>query len=869
MLKNNTDLQGNKSLVAKAVVAAIAISSFSTVATAADEQKQQIEVVTITAQKRVQNILKVPVSVGTVSEDVIEESGSVILSDLDKFIPGFDFSDSNMTQAGITMRGVSSPNISVGGDPSSATFFDDIYMPRAAQNVLFSDIERIEVLKGPQGTLFGRNAAMGVVNMIPKSPIEDNEGFAKASFGTDSLMRLEGMVNVALSDSIFVRANILSTTQDGFIKNISAPAWNNDSETMDGGAIDHQAARIAIKWNITDSTNFQISYDWDDLENAPPLAIGTSEWAYLGGDDLFSDTLENDVRGGVEARDMSAVTIKLNSDLNEQWSLKYVASYRQWETENREDEDGTSKVDRYFDTSNNEDSDIFYTELQANYVGEKLNLVTGISYSKEKVKQTTELNLTADSAARLITGGLNDFLRAQVAQQVAGTMADLGITSDEAKSDFVDYAFTQSGLEMDHMWNADQWANVLNTVGPQFGMTLPPGGMTGDIVTALGDATYDQVAQLGALPGMGAMVNIFGPSNSGTFWHESVNNTGDFTNWGVYIDADYAISDKWNIIGGLRYSNDKKDFSWYIPPITFDLERTASIPAPSPENILFPQVDLVSADSWDKITGRLVTSYQVTDVDMFFASYSTGYKSGGFDSLLPLTESFSPEDTANFEFGYKGILGDSVVANVSAYYTQITDLQNAVNSLTPEEKAAGQPAGKPRIINVDKDLTGIEIDVRWAASDSLTLGFMTEIRTTDTDNPAYYNGEATLVEAQKKSTKAAQSMTLLFDYMPDVSSGSLNIHMDYVYRENTNADQVGLESYKLAVDDYFTNYKNLSGRISWTDDNERYEIGLWAKNITDQRYVTSIGGLAASALNTPIAKINRGREVGLDFKINF
>ena len=118
---------------------------------AAEEQaitETEIEVVTVTAQKRVQNILKVPVTVSTVSADTIEESSSVLLSDIDKFIPGFEFSDSNMTQAGVTMRGISSPNISVGGDPSSATFYDDVYMPRAAQNVIFSDMARVEVLKG-------------------------------------------------------------------------------------------------------------------------------------------------------------------------------------------------------------------------------------------------------------------------------------------------------------------------------------------------------------------------------------------------------------------------------------------------------------------------------------------------------------------------------------------------------------------------------------------------------------------------------------------------------------------------------------------------------------------------------------------------
>jgi outer membrane receptor protein involved in Fe transport len=165
-------LHSKKNKLSIAIMAGLLFSSNTAFAqnSTQNTKESDIEVVTVTAQKRVQNILKVPVTVGTISSDTIEESSSVLLSDVDKFIPGFDFSDSSMTQAGISMRGISSPNISVGGDPSSATFWDDVYMPRAAQNVLFSDLARVEVLKGPQGTLFGRNAAMGVVNIVPNSP---------------------------------------------------------------------------------------------------------------------------------------------------------------------------------------------------------------------------------------------------------------------------------------------------------------------------------------------------------------------------------------------------------------------------------------------------------------------------------------------------------------------------------------------------------------------------------------------------------------------------------------------------------------------------------------------------------------------------
>jgi len=853
------------SLVAKAVITALAVTPLWLNAAEAENQvkENEIEVLTVTAQKRVQNILKVPVSVGTVTEDTIEESGSVLLSDIDKFIPGFDFSDSSMTQAGVTMRGISSPNISVGGDPSSATFYDDVYMPRAAQNVIFSDMARIEVLKGPQGTLFGRNAAMGVVNMVPKSPFADFEGFVKATLGSDSLQRYEGMINVPITDNFYMRANVLTNSQDGIVENIATPNWNDNNEIWDLGERAHNAARISFLWDISDNTDFQISYDWDDLEQGPPMSVGFSQYAYNGGQNPFDSKAENDVKAGVEARDMYGITAKLNHEFSDEWSMKYVLSYRDWETVNRQDEDGTADIRRYFDTSNNEDSDILYTELQFSYVTDKINAVAGFSYSKESVQQTTELNLTADTATTLITGELNGVIHGGVAEQIAamiGGTSDVhaegafgpGVTFDGA----VDAFFDSFGFPMEHTWNPNEWANALNVLGfadPIMGAIGMPGQpLTGGIVTMTGDATYDIVAAQMGFP------EIFGPSFSGQWWQESVNNTGDFTNWGIYGDVDYALTDKWNIIGGLRYSKDEKDFTWYIPENSFAAMR------PGVGNLLFQPVNTSASDSWDQITGRLVTSYQLTDDHMIFGSYSTGYKSGGFDSLTPSTEAFAPEETTNYEFGYKGVIWNQVIANVSAYYLQLDNLQTSIDSKPP-----GQPQAVPTIINSDKELTGIELDVRWLVNDSVTVGVVSEIRSTDTFSPDFYNGEGELILAQRTSSDAALNYTFTFDWMPDFGVGTTNFHLDYVFVENTNADQAGLEDYKKEVDAYFRDIKNLSARLSWTTDDDSIEIGFWGKNLMDQRRVLSIGGFTADVLGTPVGRINRGLEAGVDLKYSF
>lgn len=853
--------------ITKAVLMALACTPFYLQAQETQSDDKKLEVIEVTAQKRVQNIMKVPLTVGTVSASTLEESAAILLSDVDKFIPGFDFSDSSMTQAGVTMRGISSPNISVGGDPSSATFYDDVYMPRAAQNVLFSDLERVEVLKGPQGTLFGRNAAMGVVNIVPNKPTDEFTGFAKMSLGTDNLKRWEGMVNVPLTDNLFMRGNFLINTQDGFVENVAETSWK-DTRGWDLGERDHRAGRLSLLWNASNRTNVQIAYERDNLEQAPPMAIGTSIYAYNQGQDVFASKVENDVRNGVESRDMYGLTLKVNHTFNDEWSAKYVLSYRDWETVNREDEDGTADITRYFDTSNNEDSNIMYTELQLSYVNDRINAVTGFSYSKEDVSQRTELNMTTDTVARLVTGELNGQVRGMIAQELAGA---IGGDSDELAAavfgpgvtfaDAVNMQFNQLGFPMDHMWDANAWASALDALGVggplMAAIGFPNSPLTGPIVTALGDLTYDLVSQELGEP------MIFGPSYSGMMWQENVYNTGDFTNWGLYADVDYALTDKWHVIGGLRYSHDEKDFTWYISEPSFTAVR------PGVSTLLFPQVNLAASDSWSKVTGRLVTSYQLDNDQMLFASYSTGYKSGGFDSLVPVDMSmgqsaFAPEDSSNIEIGYKATLWDSLRANVSFYMTELDNFQ-----VTKDSKAPGSTTSIPTIINENRAIDGVEIDLRWYASSSLQLGMVTEIRTTDIDTPSFYNAEGDLVDAESRSTDAATNYTLILDWSPDSDLGIVNVHMDYVFVDNTRADEVGIEAFKLAVPEYFWDRKSLDTRVSWSNFEETIEVGLWGRNITDERYVESLGGLTAGTLGTPFARINRGREVGIDIKVEF
>ncbi len=789
-------------------------------------------VITVTAQKREQNIMKVPVTVDSVYGELIKQSGSVMLKDVDKFIPGFDFSDGDVTQAGATMRGVSSPNISVGVAPSTAIFFDGVYLPRAAQNVQFSDMERIEVLKGPQGTLFGKNAAMGVVNMVPNGPEEDFDAFFKGTLGTDNLQRFEGMVNLEISENLYLRVNGLSNTQTGFMENVADSALNTGEEVWDNGDKDHQAVRIALKWDESAKTSVELSYDWDQLDQAPIAAIGLSPFAE-NPSNPFVGTFANDVLNGGESRDMSAITLTIDHEITDNWSMMFKSSYRDWKTNNHIDEDGTQDISRYLDTDNHEDSDIFYNELQINYNSDRFNYVGGITYSSENIHQTTYISTTTDTVARLVTAELN----------------------------------SQIGIDLlDYMWDAEQWASALTLLtGTDVDATtvLVTNGTPYD--------TYDLAAQMFGDP------TIFGPAYASMMWSENFINNGKFTSFGIYSDFDFNLTDQWNVFFGIRYSKDQKDFSWEVSETQFAEVR------PGVSNVLFqPRDELWQSASWNKTTGRLGMGYQINDDHMIFLSFATGYKAGGFDSLNsphdedngeviidPATGdvvdvSFKPEESENYEFGYKGILFGKIRTTFALFHNILDDRQISKESLQPDQDYA-----LPTIVNEDMVIDGIELGMDWEINEQLIAGFVTEVRNVDVETDAFYNSTGELIDAGSTSSDTNTSYTFRIEWLPIFDIGATIFHLDYVYRENANGLLIGEDDWVNAIPNYFDDTRLLNMRVSWINDADNLEVGIWGNNLLDNQSVGAPGGRTKEIFGTGFTSINRGLEAGVDIRFSF
>jgi iron complex outermembrane receptor protein len=201
--------------------------------------------IVVTAQRREENLQDVPLSVTAVTGDRLLANGVVDLSSLDKLAPGLQFGQSG-NDARPAIRGARTENVSNQQDPVVAFFVDGIYRSRTAQALAaFVDVDRVEVLRGPQGTLYGRNSFGGAINVISKAPSADIAGGATLTVGNYEQIRVEGFVNVPLSDTLLARFSASYDTHDPYVRN----TLNEDNGLFDK---DESYVRGQLRWEPTE-----------------------------------------------------------------------------------------------------------------------------------------------------------------------------------------------------------------------------------------------------------------------------------------------------------------------------------------------------------------------------------------------------------------------------------------------------------------------------------------------------------------------------------------------------------------------------------------------------------------------------------------
>jgi len=405
----NTDvsktLASRLSPVALAVALTVPVFSNPVIAQDADAaEEQKFEAITVTATKRPQVIYEVPIAISAFDGDKLAEQGISDLTDVGKFVPNLNvtgFSAGHTSSVNPFIRGIGLQDHLITTDPGVSVYVDGVYLGRqVGQNWSLNNIERIEVLRGPRGTLYGRNSIGGAINIITKEPDQGDLTKINTEFGTRGRVKADLFVNHGLTDTLSFNMNMAFNKRDGLGEFINVP----DAE-YDVGETEDVSGRLSVKWEPSNDFRMVLTADGNNGDGGlRPYTVLIDELQsdrYYGGDnplgvalrntdvtpegyDIYDNATGEEAVTGVsnEARGLALTT---EWDMNDDYTLKLVASTRSSKYKAGLDDDGTIySLDHYPERGEADQTSI---ELQLNgYINEYTDFVAGLYYFNEEGK---------------------------------------------------------------------------------------------------------------------------------------------------------------------------------------------------------------------------------------------------------------------------------------------------------------------------------------------------------------------------------------------------------------------------------------------------------------------------------------------------
>ncbi|QKX19111.1 TonB-dependent receptor [Microbulbifer sp. YPW1] len=846
----------NRSFTISSLSAAIAV----TTALSGTASAAEIEEVVVTAQKRAENLQDVPIAISAFTGDSMKAMGVKNLTDLGKFTPGVEMNNDTPLQPTYSVRGIETGDFTVGSDPAVAVYVDGVYTGRGAgAEIPLADIERVEVLKGPQGTLFGRNATGGAIHIISKKPQADDTTELNLTAGNYGRQSSDLLVNRQLSDNLYGRFTASTNRRDSFADNLA-----NDFEV---GNVDTQTYRASLLWEPTPDTEvlWRAEYGIMDQGSALRTSIVPSLEAEAGGTDVFGDyALDTPT---IEDRDSWGTSVSVIHDF-ENVTLTSITAYRGFEAHLQQDEDGTANPDYMFGSANFDDQTQFSQEFRLNGATDTLKWTLGASYSREELEHTTDAYFTA--------GSLESFA---VYEGVKAAYAGAGLTTTQLE----DAAYQQRQLMIAGGLEGAAVSTFIYDLMLQ-------SGQADALLQALGAPSFVTASMLNRDQMIGQLMAGITPwVMADTPWNESVLNKGDYRSAAIYGDATWSLTDKMDLTVGARYTADEKDFSIVSSyqntlPIEFvggdvalmgpDGSVLGAITLPPgqvaeiPFGIAFNNNGVANLnqkldDSWSDLSGRVVLDYRWNDDVMTFISLADGFKAGGFNSFSAapgIDPSFDQESVTNLEIGMKSSLFDNAVRfNASVFAYNYDNLQQL--------DLVGAPIPNYYLRNADAEGRGAEFEVQWAATDNLFIAGNYSFL--DTEYTRYQIIES-IGETEEENSRVGQprvgtpenKFNLMAEYSWDLASGAnVVLRGDY----NWTDERVGSISDPARV---IPDYKLMNLRAGWSSASDRYSAALWVQNVTDEEIAGGYGGTGAAIGASPAWRF-MPRMYGADFTVRF
>ncbi|MFK8018572.1 MAG: TonB-dependent receptor [Pseudomonadales bacterium] len=777
-----------------------------------------LEEVVVTAQKRAESLQDTPIAITAFTSTALADKGINDISEIERFTPNLVFDTTSpiggvSSGAAVFIRGIGNTDFSLTTDPGVGTYVDGVYVSRSVGGVLdVLDVERIEVLRGPQGTLFGRNTIGGAINIVSRRPAEDFEAAVEATAGKDGRVNLRASVDLPLSDTVKTSLSVSSKNRDGFVNRPLAGDKLGDEDRL--------SFRAAGTYTPNDRWDFQATVDYTDIDESSAPSVGVGFTAAFpdgtpGGAGVVGAALVENfsvpLPTGTLLGPLAPGSLSATGDFFEIIGGG-LGIFNQFVV-NDIDADVSFGDQQAFS-----EVEVFGTTFIANYHGDNFDLQYTGSYRNTKSKFAND----ADNSPFQITEIVNDNY------DVDQTTHELQWTGTTMEGR-LKYA---AGIFFFDEEGTDDVKVPVTIPAPGTG----PGGGAGFQAAIRNDAEVDNSSQA------------------------------------AYVQATYDINDVWSITGGYRYTKDEKGYAFTQniganiagDPLVF------LIGAPGVEAQLEPGGPLVPGyiplagdgtgevkESFDETQFYFGADAKLNDNTMVYYSFSQGFKSGGFVlryvAAVPEVLSFDPETLDSHEIGVKWQSDDNRFRiNAAVFMSEYEDIQVTFFDTL----------GGPLTANAGSaDINGFELEVTAVMSDSvkIDLGYGYTDASYTTVNPVPGLSSAITLDSKLVNTPE-NTLSLGLEYSTRVASKALTFRVDYSYTDDIfNDSQNSPFLFQEAA-----NFVDASARLDLTENSE---VVLWAENLGDERVIVS--GNSNFGLGFHSAVPNRPREYGVTYRHRF
>ncbi|MCW8127702.1 TonB-dependent receptor [Microbulbifer halophilus] len=668
------------------------LATAATLPAIAQETKTQrgLEEVVVTAQKREQNLQDVPVAVSAVSGEQLQEAVIKDVFDLQTNTPGLVAGQNqNNTTANFAIRGIGTSGQNFGLESSVGLYVDGVYRSRPSSMINnLVDMEAVEVLRGPQGTLFGKNTAAGAIQFRTRAPGHETDGFVEVTAGNYGLVNTAAAANLSLvPDVLAVRTTVFSSERDGYVD------ASIDAGTEDINNRDRWGARLQALYTPTDTLSARLILDKSEIDEICCAALAAQDSLVndagapgpsailqgIGGTIFTGDQFEDYETAlnfaPISRADDAGASLEVNWDLSDSWTLTSVTASRDYDSYDIIDSD-FGNVD-LISTENDSTQSSVSQELRLAFSGERGNAVLGAYYFDQDIALDYEV---------VDRQHIDDFLPAALGLTglIDGIDSFAGLTGIASADPFLeDYRVPHRAEQQHQSWalfgqfDYDLSEALTLTMGLRY--TEEDKSMLTRFSEWIGDEPWE--------------------------WSGPTPDTPTASGYLGQMGAAYAAGDMPTL---MALAGDP-DVQAALAPFAREGWGNWLLAANAPR----PDIDADLSD--EQVTGTVKLSYALSADSLVYASYGTGYKSGGTNTdriaagFEPL---FDAENSDAVEVGLKSEFpAQSLRLNLALHHTALDNYQ--ANAFTGDGFNL-QNAG-------DLESYGAEAELFWSPADNTTV----------------------------------------------------------------------------------------------------------------------------------------------------